>query len=427
MRAQSPPLVHHDIKPANIVVNEGANTVSLVDFGTAKVRFVQAGGQLGQAQSSVYGTLGYAPPEQYGDKPKTEPRSDVYALGATMYRLLTNDDPSDHPMQFPLLSTLPANIRQVLERALENDVEKRITDREMREALEKVLVSERMDQAPVSPPVVAAPGAEKRAGGRLRFFVSLVFVTIMGALLSWIGSGLVGQAALYGLDDELKAPLIGLGLLLAWVSSLMLGSGVGGSGGFSRRGFLLSLILSILALGYLFLIMLAQFCSLRAVGGDPLAYIGVAAVGVFLFVLLDSFRGLRKARHNVLAFVIPLLLIITPMWWGANDPRAWLETTTYRWPGGELPMLHVESDRQRPVVSLRWGRDLAVPYIAVTEASATNLASVAEAVVSGFAPSVPYVWRDLLYPAAQPRRPAIASTRGPSIRRPACPCPCPFR
>jgi len=133
--AQQPPLVHHDIKPANIVVNKGANAISLVDFGTAKTRFVQMGGQLGQGRSSVYGTVGYAPPEQYGDKPQTEPRSDVYALGATLYYLLTNDDPSDHPFHFPELSMLPAAIRKVLEGSLNPDVHQRPTATQMRQEL----------------------------------------------------------------------------------------------------------------------------------------------------------------------------------------------------------------------------------------------------------------------------------------------------
>lgn len=137
LSAQQPPLVHHDIKPANIVVNREANTVSLVDFGTAKVRFVQAGGQLGKDQSSVYGTMGYAPPEQYGDKPKTEPRSDVYALGATLYHLLTGDAPSDHPFQFQL-SSLPTAIRGVLDWALKSDVQQRPSATRMRQGLETI-------------------------------------------------------------------------------------------------------------------------------------------------------------------------------------------------------------------------------------------------------------------------------------------------
>ena len=135
--AQQPPLVHHDIKPANIVVNREANTVSLVDFGTAKVRFVQAGGQLGKDQSSVYGTIGYAPQEQYGDKPKTEPRSDVYALGATLYHLLTGDDPSDHPFHFQI-NSLPTAVRRVLEEALQSNVQQRPGAKQMRQGLEAI-------------------------------------------------------------------------------------------------------------------------------------------------------------------------------------------------------------------------------------------------------------------------------------------------
>ena len=163
LATRNPPLVHHDIKPANLIVNREAKTVSLVDFGTAKVRFIQGGGTLGQGQSSVYGTIGYAPPEQYGSNPQTEPRSDVYALGATVYHLLTADDPGNHPMSFPLLSTLTIATRQALERALESKVAQRATAAEFRAALEKVLAPRPTIQPYVFPSGEKAQTAEDLA------------------------------------------------------------------------------------------------------------------------------------------------------------------------------------------------------------------------------------------------------------------------
>ncbi len=141
LASRQPPVIHHDIKPSNIIINREAHTLKLVDFGTAKMRPVQAGGQLGQGQSSVYGTLGYAPPEQYGEAPRTEPRSDVYALGATLYHLLTGDDPGNHPMDFPQLKTLPSSLRSLLEWALDPNVNNRITAAEMRKELEHMLAA----------------------------------------------------------------------------------------------------------------------------------------------------------------------------------------------------------------------------------------------------------------------------------------------
>ncbi len=132
-----PPVVHHDIKPANIILDKSTGEVRLVDFGTAKARLLrQPGGKVGIHQSSVYGTAGYAPPEQYG-KGQTDPRSDVHALGATLYHLLTGDDPGDHPFQFPRLGRLsPMWWRKVLSKALEKDVSQRPTAAQLRQLIE---------------------------------------------------------------------------------------------------------------------------------------------------------------------------------------------------------------------------------------------------------------------------------------------------
>ena len=127
-------IVHMDIKPPNLILDRSGD-VWLVDFGTAKAQWVMAAGtgQLGMQKSSIYGTIGFAPPEQYTGK--AEPRSDVYALAATMYHLMTNDDPRRHPFSFPKIDELPADIAATLKRALEKDVEKRVTAADFRQML----------------------------------------------------------------------------------------------------------------------------------------------------------------------------------------------------------------------------------------------------------------------------------------------------
>jgi serine/threonine protein kinase len=88
LHEQNPPVVHRDIKPANIIVPFGNADALLVDFGLAK-EYVQ------DKTTSVfrYGTPGYAAPEQYGQG--TNPRTDIYALAATIYTLLTGIIPTD--------------------------------------------------------------------------------------------------------------------------------------------------------------------------------------------------------------------------------------------------------------------------------------------------------------------------------------------
>lgn len=84
LHTQNPPIIHRDIKPANIRINPDGN-VYLVDFGLAKVYDNPQKQTVAGAQAL---TPGFAPLEQYGGG-ITEPRSDLYALGATMYVMLS--------------------------------------------------------------------------------------------------------------------------------------------------------------------------------------------------------------------------------------------------------------------------------------------------------------------------------------------------
>ena len=126
LERQNPPVVHHDIKPANIILDESSGRPRLVDFGTAKARLMQQqGGQAGARKSSICGTEGYAAPEMY-DQVST-PRSDVYSLAVTMYHLLTDDDPRTHPYQYPKMHTLSAEVAHALSWALNDKPERRPT------------------------------------------------------------------------------------------------------------------------------------------------------------------------------------------------------------------------------------------------------------------------------------------------------------
>ncbi len=86
---QSPPVLHRDIKPGNIRITPQGQ-VYLVDFGLAK----QVEGGQATATGARGLTPGYSPPEQYGSA-RTDPRSDIYGLGATLYTALTGFPPED--------------------------------------------------------------------------------------------------------------------------------------------------------------------------------------------------------------------------------------------------------------------------------------------------------------------------------------------
>jgi len=89
LHTRKPPILHRDIKPGNVKITTDGH-VFLVDFGLAKV--------LHGSQATTTGaramTPGYSPPEQYGTA-RTDPRTDVYSLGATLYASLTGIIPED--------------------------------------------------------------------------------------------------------------------------------------------------------------------------------------------------------------------------------------------------------------------------------------------------------------------------------------------
>lgn len=122
---QTPPIVHRDIKPANIVISSKDKKAHLVDFGIARADVAR---NAKRKQTSALGTPGYAPPEQY--QGNADPRSDLYALGATLHHLLTNRDPRNYqPFNYPPARTfnsqLSPEVESVLTRALNNDISQR--------------------------------------------------------------------------------------------------------------------------------------------------------------------------------------------------------------------------------------------------------------------------------------------------------------
>lgn len=80
-------IVHRDIKPENIMIDKSGNP-KLIDFDASRIYNSNS-----SADTTVLGTIGYAPPEQYGISQSGE-KSDIYALGVLLNVMLTGAHPS---------------------------------------------------------------------------------------------------------------------------------------------------------------------------------------------------------------------------------------------------------------------------------------------------------------------------------------------
>jgi serine/threonine protein kinase len=100
---QPEPIVFRDMKPSNIMLRTDGS-ISLIDFGIARTfQPMQRG--------TMIGTEGYAPPEQY--RGISEPRGDIYAMGATLHHLATKSDPRTEP-PFTFAQRMPRELNPSL-------------------------------------------------------------------------------------------------------------------------------------------------------------------------------------------------------------------------------------------------------------------------------------------------------------------------
>ncbi len=138
LHTRNPPIIYRDLKPANVMLLPDGS-VKLIDFGIA--RWLHP---MRMNDTMQLGTDGYAPLEQYSSR--SEPRSDIYALGASLYHLLTGRVPEAAPLRMAGHSLRPireANPRvpEVVEQAILKSLALHPQDRyrnaqEMREGLE---------------------------------------------------------------------------------------------------------------------------------------------------------------------------------------------------------------------------------------------------------------------------------------------------
>jgi formylglycine-generating enzyme required for sulfatase activity len=162
LHSQTPPIIHRDIKPQNIKITPEGHAF-LVDFGLSKV-----GSTYQSTASGALGvTAGYAPLEQYGSA-HTDQRTDVYALTATLYAMLTGEAPPEsvkravRTVSLTPPRALNPTLSPALDRALLHGLEMQPTDRPasiaaLRQELEAGLGAAKSGRSAVTPPTPAIP------------------------------------------------------------------------------------------------------------------------------------------------------------------------------------------------------------------------------------------------------------------------------
>lgn len=119
LHSMNPPIIYRDMKPSNIMLKPDGK-VKLIDFGTAKELDVES-----VADTTALGTRGYAAPEQFGDSKgrgihKTDARTDIYSLGATLYHIVTGKNPCEPPYVIKPIrhwdTTLSSGFEKIIEK-----------------------------------------------------------------------------------------------------------------------------------------------------------------------------------------------------------------------------------------------------------------------------------------------------------------------
>ncbi|MEV7633113.1 serine/threonine-protein kinase [Microbacterium sp. NPDC089318] len=128
-------VLHRDIKPANILVTE-YNRPALTDFGIATTA--------GAVNEAAGMSIPWSPPESFAEPPVSGPRTDVYALGATIYTLLASRSPFERPGE----RNTSADLIERIERMAVPSLKRADSPSSLQAALERAMAKNPDDRYP---------------------------------------------------------------------------------------------------------------------------------------------------------------------------------------------------------------------------------------------------------------------------------------
>jgi len=179
-------IIHLDIKPANFLVDR-ANNIMLTDFGLAQ-KIIKSGDE---GEREAFGTPAYVSPEQI-TRGKTDQRTDIYSLGATLFHLMTGHPPfsgtsvedvvwghleKPFPVEIARNANIPTGWIYLIKKMMERNPDDRFNDyRELRHALENVH-SFRYETLPLEAPLPPKPVSIPRSGNNTQSLHGLLAQT----------------------------------------------------------------------------------------------------------------------------------------------------------------------------------------------------------------------------------------------------------
>jgi len=113
------PIIYKDIKPSNIIVNKN-DKLYLIDFGISKIYDV-----LSNNDKYIAGTENYAAPEQWNPNKNTDERTDIYSLGALMYRIVESKVYRKNSENMDTNINISDELKSIINKCLNEDTEKR--------------------------------------------------------------------------------------------------------------------------------------------------------------------------------------------------------------------------------------------------------------------------------------------------------------